>query len=272
MQTPEQLKKYQQNWRALNAESIRQRQREYAAANKEKLNAKRREWTAKNKEKLKQKSKEDYEKHKEIRQQKHREWKANNPEAVNTIAREYRRNSEKHKQWRSANREQIAARQREWRKTSPKWKESLIRNREKSSQAATEHRKTETYKAYLERVRDQKAKYGIERYHHQKQHYRDYQYAKPPRKVAVMIKWELCGKLCYICGLEVVQTAVTMDHIHPALRGGSNGIENLMPAHKACNIRKGAKLNYPVVRPDLIPLVAHIEAAPRKQRRRKEAA
>lgn len=223
---------------------------QYRVANADKRRAYNREWYLLNKEKKLAQNKK---------------WKEENKDRVRELARNFR-TSETHKAWRK--RDDGAKRAREWRRKSPAWQESKIRNREKNRLAHIEYRKTDKYKEWYEANKKRLSIYMLKQYHHQKQHYRDYQYEKRPRKAAVMLKWELCGKICYICGLEVEQSAVVIEHVYPALRGGSNGIENLMPAHKNCNIRKGAKLNYPVARLDLIERVVHVQAAPRKQRKR----
>ena len=58
---------------------------------------------------------------------------------------------------------------------------------------------------------------------------------------------ELYGSVCYLCGDDIPggrhylqPDALTIDHVIPVARGGSDDIENLRPAHRACNIRKGA--------------------------------
>lgn len=45
--------------------------------------------------------------------------------------------------------------------------------------------------------------------------------------------------LCVYCNLS---KATTIDHVIPISRGGSNDIENLLPACVSCNSQKGAKL------------------------------
>lgn len=45
--------------------------------------------------------------------------------------------------------------------------------------------------------------------------------------------------LCGICKAPVSLEEFTIDHIIPLSRGGPHLFENLQPAHKACNSRKG---------------------------------
>ena len=44
--------------------------------------------------------------------------------------------------------------------------------------------------------------------------------------------------MCYLCGRAGADTA---DHIIPIFQGGTNDIENLRPAHRACNSAKGSR-------------------------------
>lgn len=51
--------------------------------------------------------------------------------------------------------------------------------------------------------------------------------------------YERFGSRCYLCGDE---GADTIDHVVPLIKGGSNDIKNLRPAHALCNKEKGAKI------------------------------
>lgn len=48
------------------------------------------------------------------------------------------------------------------------------------------------------------------------------------------------GKPCGICGKPATKK-MTVDHIIPKSKGGSNKPYNLQPAHKLCNREKGNK-------------------------------
>ena len=52
-------------------------------------------------------------------------------------------------------------------------------------------------------------------------------------------KLELFAHLCVYCGQS--GRPLTIDHKIPISRGGTNSIENLVPACKSCNCRKGSK-------------------------------
>lgn len=44
-----------------------------------------------------------------------------------------------------------------------------------------------------------------------------------------------CGGCCAYCGKPITEAAMQIDHIRPRSLGGSNAIENLNPACRACN-------------------------------------
>lgn len=52
---------------------------------------------------------------------------------------------------------------------------------------------------------------------------------------ATLARW---GTVCHLCRTEGADTA---DHLTPRSRGGADDVErNLRPAHRACNIARGA--------------------------------
>lgn len=49
---------------------------------------------------------------------------------------------------------------------------------------------------------------------------------------------------CALCGKEISNTQeLTLDHIIPRSRGGSDKLHNMQPAHKHCNELKGNKVS-----------------------------
>ncbi|MBC7933538.1 MAG: HNH endonuclease [Rubrivivax sp.] len=50
------------------------------------------------------------------------------------------------------------------------------------------------------------------------------------------------GRVCYLCGEFLSVHEMTLDHVVPLARGGAHTPENLRPAHRSCNSRKGKRL------------------------------
>lgn len=50
------------------------------------------------------------------------------------------------------------------------------------------------------------------------------------------------GYICGICGDLVCPTELSVDHIIPIARGGTDDLTNLQVAHRVCNSRKGARM------------------------------
>ena len=57
--------------------------------------------------------------------------------------------------------------------------------------------------------------------------------------------WKTTGGLCLYCGKETLpfggneEDAFVVDHLIPRIKGGTNDINNLVPACKSCNSKKG---------------------------------
>lgn len=50
------------------------------------------------------------------------------------------------------------------------------------------------------------------------------------------------GRWCHICEKPIgKRAAVSVDHVVPKSEGGTNDIENLRPAHRGCNSKRGNK-------------------------------
>lgn len=48
-----------------------------------------------------------------------------------------------------------------------------------------------------------------------------------------------CDGHCAYCGKEIAYEDMQVDHIHAQYKGGTDDIDNLLPACRACNFRKG---------------------------------
>ena len=69
------------------------------------------------------------------------------------------------------------------------------------------------------------------------------------RKVAKLraIVVALHGTTCWLCG-QPIRGKVTVDHVVPRSRGGTDELPNLRPAHPHCNYSRGAKMGNEVRR------------------------
>lgn len=59
-----------------------------------------------------------------------------------------------------------------------------------------------------------------------------------PKKIRQLV-YDKCGGYCAYCGKEIAYKDMQVDHVHPQYKGGSDDIDNLVPACRACNFRKG---------------------------------
>jgi 5-methylcytosine-specific restriction endonuclease McrA len=53
------------------------------------------------------------------------------------------------------------------------------------------------------------------------------------------ILWEKQNGKCFYCGLDVLKHKLSVDHYWPKYKGGTNFIDNLVGACRACNEQKG---------------------------------
>lgn len=53
------------------------------------------------------------------------------------------------------------------------------------------------------------------------------------------------GKVCHLCHLPIGEGQMSWDHVVPLARGGTHTEDNLKPAHRRCNSRKGAREGLP---------------------------
>jgi 5-methylcytosine-specific restriction endonuclease McrA len=69
--------------------------------------------------------------------------------------------------------------------------------------------------------------------------------AKLTKELTDVNRWELleaAEHTCYLCGHFLSVHDMTLDHVVPLARGGAHTPENLRPAHRSCNSRKGSRL------------------------------
>jgi hypothetical protein len=58
------------------------------------------------------------------------------------------------------------------------------------------------------------------------------------RKLMAPVVYKLHGRFCNYCGSTI---KLTIDHVMPLCRGGTNDLDNLVPACRACNSQKHTK-------------------------------
>jgi 5-methylcytosine-specific restriction endonuclease McrA len=58
----------------------------------------------------------------------------------------------------------------------------------------------------------------------------------------------LYGSCCWWCRHRMSMDTLTIDHLHPKSRGGSDSLENLRPACSPCNRSRGNSLFPPYVK------------------------
>jgi len=73
----------------------------------------------------------------------------------------------------------------------------------------------------------------------------------PGRSLRIRLKWWKRGwRTCRWCGARFSHfKQMTLDHVVPLFRGGSNLEDNLTPACQECNLKRGHSLGGPIERP-----------------------
>lgn len=79
------------------------------------------------------------------------------------------------------------------------------------------------------------------------------------------------GIVCHLCGLPCRRDVgylhplfMTVDHVLPRSLGGTDDLANLRPAHRRCNLQRGARPSAAVRRAESAPVSS--EATPRQTR------
>jgi 5-methylcytosine-specific restriction endonuclease McrA len=161
------------------------------------------------------------------------ERRRNNPEKVRSLHRDWdNRNRDRVRDtsaaWNAANRERLRAIQKAWRKANPEKVRAIrVRNAEKHA-AST--------KAWI--AANPERWYVLKQYHHA---------LRKARKLAApgsftIAEWadllDCFGGKCLACGTD---ERISVDHVIPLARNGTNDITNLQPLCVPCNQRKGTK-------------------------------
>lgn len=192
----------------------------YHAANREKINAKANEYYHQNREQIlqrenqrrrenpeqyREKKKRSYWRNRDHILRKGREWRMANPDR--------KRNT--NRRWYLNNRSHVHEKSRKWRAANLEHDRAMRhqwfeRNRQKVYQSSriSEHRRRAQTKGQTYRWQDWQA----------------------------MCDW--FGNVCLCCGCN---DPLTVDHVIPLIKGGSNFIENLQPLCRFCNQSKNGR-------------------------------
>lgn len=183
------------------------------------VNTANRAWYEANRDKEAAKSKEWYEANRDKAAAKYREWYEANRERKDFTT----------KAWRQANRERVREQGR------------LLEEANKEKRAAM-HR--EWYRANRERfaskarawqVANRDIRVILSHNRRAKENGNGGRYTRSEWNALL----NATGNRCLACGVSGVK--LTVDHVVPISRGGSNSIDNLQPLCKACNSSKGTK-------------------------------
>ena len=177
-------------------------QRRYEENNKEKRKERKRAWIKANPEKHRAPFLKWLKDNPGWALEHSRKWRRDNPERSREIARNsYWRNWEKKKQQREANAEAIHASSKIWRQNNLEKDAAKSRRRYAKKRGATGSHSLEEFISLCKRH-----------------------------------SWR-----CFYCGCQLTRKTVTEDHVVPVSKGGTDNIDNIVPACCPCNSRKGAK-------------------------------
>jgi len=187
---------------------------------------------------------------------------------------------QKQQAWRDAHREQLRIHDRayyqrtktHYRQKQQAWV-AANRERVRGQKATLRAEKREVYRAY---ARKWAAVYRLvhpEKYHAYRREWtaanRDKVSAKEvrrrarkyqvPRNDFTAAQWqallELCRYRCVYCGKKMTRETMTRDHLTPYVEKGSNTLQNVLPACRTCNSRKGIRNVLKPVQPFLLVLL-----------------
>jgi len=157
-----------------------------------------------------------------------------------------RKNPEKFKaayeKWRLANLDKVAARVKAWRDANPgKSREtarnSYWRNWDKRKQLRDQRREElrERNKNWR-RANLEKDAAKSRRHYAKKRGATGSHTLEEFLEVCEQYSWR-----CFYCGCQLDRSTVTEDHVVPVSEGGTDNIDNIVPACRSCNSRKGDK-------------------------------
>lgn len=216
-------------------ETARQRQAKYREEHREEISARRiQKYSAdpeKERERQRQWRQQNTDKCQEY-VERNRERRKANPQASRECS----------KRWALANKERVLENARRWRHDNPdKTREHNRTDRLKNSARCAEYRVKNR-----EKIRE-KQRIWVEANRQKVRIYNRHRQAlKRGAEGSHTAEefFELCKRLnwkCFYCGCKINSKTVTEDHIKPISRGGTDYIENIVPACQSCNSSKHTK-------------------------------
>lgn len=147
--------------------------------------------------------------------------------------------------WYEKNKEQALAKRQAWRETH----KELIAEQGKAWREKNQESYLEKSKRYREEHRESlRAMYRAWKKAHPKEVIAQNQARRAMKHHApindfTLAQWEeikrACGHRCVYCGR--VSQRLTQDHVRPLISGGSHTADNIVPACRSCNAKKGNK-------------------------------
>lgn len=149
-------------------------------------------------------------------------------------------NKEKYAAYRELNKERLADEKAEWYRAN---RERVLARVKANSEMNRE--RILAYQAEYYAANTEKVKATVSAYRkanpEKKQHFENTRRARKAGNggahtlVERQDKFDSIGNVCFYCGQD---GKLSIDHVLPLARGGTNDIENILPACKSCNSRK----------------------------------
>lgn len=207
-------------------------------------------YRANNREKVLERKRLNHQRNAEVEREKHKQWRKENAEKV----REYKR------KYHTENAERLNERRRQRRKENPeRWREEDKRNYDRNAEQKRERAKRYR-KANIERLREYYKRWAQENAErlaeYKKRWAKESERPETRRNIDVARRarernaegtftfeeWqELCERYLWKCICCHKELPLTVDHVIPLSKGGSNYIDNIQPLCRSCNSRKGTK-------------------------------
>ena len=188
---------------------------------------------------------------KEYRKEYNKQWSKNNPEYIKNYGKQWRKDNKEHlkkykEQWRKDNPKYMEEYKEQWYKDNPDYdKQNYKNNKEKRKKQIQQYyinnkEKMERYKAMWRKTEKGKA-------NNQRNHIKRWAIEKDTINTLTSEEWLDILKeydyKCAYCGCDFDEnTLPTKDHIIPISKGGHNVKENIVPACRSCNSKKGNKI------------------------------